>query len=42
MNSLANKIEVIAERDGKTSSWVRVGGTGFMSLKSNLFMKHRK
>jgi len=29
---LAKEIEVIPERDGKTSSWMRVG---FISLKSN-------
>jgi hypothetical protein len=31
---LVKEIVVVSERDGKTSSWMKVDGIGFISLKS--------
>jgi hypothetical protein len=35
-------IEVMPEGDAKTNSWMRVDGTGFISLRSNWFKRNRK
>jgi hypothetical protein len=36
---MGKEIWVIPERNGKNSTWMRVSGTGFISLESNFLNK---
>jgi hypothetical protein len=35
MSPLTKETEVIPDRDGKTNSWMRIDGTGFIRLNAS-------